>query len=312
MTQRHPHSTAPWRSPSRTVAAPHAPLPAAGQANASQADLLGLTVSVSVSASQHLIIEVLRRPVEFTLYAAQLDGDGAAERGHALEFPRAEFDQVSPRFSPNARFLAYRSDDSGRDEVYVRPFDPSDTGAVDGGPWQISDQGGLGMIHWREDGRQLYYLGTDGHMMAVDVTTTGMFTAGAPRRLFPVPDTIPLVGPQARFSRGLGSMRGDGRRIVFAVPEPPERPEIAVAPEILATFAGTYENAFGAAVTVRLEGNRLWAEGMGTKRPMLAASESSFYFETYNGELDFVTDDHGQVTHVMLHAFGVGGKWTRK
>ena len=46
-------------SPSRTVAAPHAPLPAADQANASQADPPGLTVSVSVSASQHLIIEVL-------------------------------------------------------------------------------------------------------------------------------------------------------------------------------------------------------------------------------------------------------------
>ena len=65
-TQQHPHSTAPARSPSRTVAAPHAPLPAADQANASQADPPGLTVSVSVSALQHLIIEVLRRPVEFT------------------------------------------------------------------------------------------------------------------------------------------------------------------------------------------------------------------------------------------------------
>ena len=69
MTQRHPHLTAPGQSPSRTVAAPHAPLPAADQANASQADPPGLTVSVSVSASQHLIIEVLRRPVEFTLAA---------------------------------------------------------------------------------------------------------------------------------------------------------------------------------------------------------------------------------------------------
>ena len=42
--------------------------PAVGQANASQADLLGLTVSVSVSPSQYLIIEVLRRPIEFTQY----------------------------------------------------------------------------------------------------------------------------------------------------------------------------------------------------------------------------------------------------
>ena len=46
-------------------------MPAADQANASQADPPGLTVSVSVSASQHLIIEVLRRPVEFTQLMAE-------------------------------------------------------------------------------------------------------------------------------------------------------------------------------------------------------------------------------------------------
>ena len=60
--------TAPGRSPSRTVATSHAPLPVADQATASSADPSGLSVSVSASASQHLIIEVLRRPVEFTQY----------------------------------------------------------------------------------------------------------------------------------------------------------------------------------------------------------------------------------------------------
>ena len=70
MTQRHPHSTAPGRSPSKTVAVPHIPLPAADRATASQADPLAPTFSVSVSASQHLIIKVLRRPVEFNLTAA--------------------------------------------------------------------------------------------------------------------------------------------------------------------------------------------------------------------------------------------------
>ena len=81
MTQRHPHSTAPGRSPSRTVAAPHAPLLAGDQANASQADPPGLTFSVSVSASQHLIIEVLRRPVEFTQYLSIRYTDRLAESG---------------------------------------------------------------------------------------------------------------------------------------------------------------------------------------------------------------------------------------
>ena len=69
-------------------------MPAADQANASQADPPGLTVSVSVSASQHLIIEVLRRPVEFTLRAAIAVVHKARERIAAARvdrlFPRVE------------------------------------------------------------------------------------------------------------------------------------------------------------------------------------------------------------------------------
>ena len=95
MTQRHPHSTAPGRSPSRTVAAPHAPLPAADQANASQADPPGLTFSVSVSALQHLIIEVLRRPVEFTQYTAIDD----ATRIRALRVYRRHTQQNAIAFA---------------------------------------------------------------------------------------------------------------------------------------------------------------------------------------------------------------------
>ena len=81
MTQRPPHSTALGRSPSRTVVAPLAPRLAGDRANASQADLLGLTVSVSVSPSQHLIIEVLRRPVEFTQYLSMRYTDRLVDAG---------------------------------------------------------------------------------------------------------------------------------------------------------------------------------------------------------------------------------------
>ena len=56
-------------------------MPAADQANASQADPPGLTVSVSVSASQHLIIEVLRRPIEFTQYTSYAFGKRCREAG---------------------------------------------------------------------------------------------------------------------------------------------------------------------------------------------------------------------------------------
>ena len=219
---------------------------------------------------------------------------------------------MAPRLSPNSRFLAYRSNESGRNEVHVRPFDPSATGAVPAGKWQISDQGGLGMVHWRQDDRELYYLGNDGGVMAVDVTTMDTFTAGEPRLLFPVPDTIPLVGPAAEAAGGMGSMSGDGQRLVFAVPRPPERREVTVAPEILSRYTGTYGNVFGLDVAVTLEDDRLWVEGLGVKRPMRVESETSFYFDLFNGEVDFVTDDQGNVTHLMLYNFGMGMRWTRK
>ena len=101
MTQRHPHSTAPGRSPSRTVVAPPAPLPAGDRANASQADLLGLTVSVSVSPSQHLIIDVSQRPVEFTQYLSILYTERLAEAG--IEPVLSEYRAAANLESPHVR-----------------------------------------------------------------------------------------------------------------------------------------------------------------------------------------------------------------
>ena len=187
---------------------------------------------------------------------------------------------------------------------------------VPAGKWQVSDQGGLGMVHWRQDGRELYYLGGDGGVMAVDVTMDP-FTAGAPRRLFPVPDTVPLLGPLGAASGGLGSMSGDGQRIMFAVPRPPDRREVTVAPEILSRYTGTYENENvfqGIDVEITLEDDRLWLDASSNegKAPMLAESETSFYFKQFNFEIDFVTDDQGNVPHLTLYNFGGGWKWTRK
>ena len=66
-------------------------------------------------------------------------------------------------WSPDGRWIAYMSDESGAEEVYVRAFPPSE------GRWQISTGGGT-RPRWRGDGRELYFLATDGQIMAVDVT----------------------------------------------------------------------------------------------------------------------------------------------
>jgi Tol biopolymer transport system component len=81
------------------------------------------------------------------------------------------------KFSPDARWLAYDSSESGRREVYVRPFPTA------GGQWQVSPQGGI-FPQWSPDGRELFYLNLEHEMMAVKVTLEPTFQAATPRALF--------------------------------------------------------------------------------------------------------------------------------
>ena len=67
-----------------------------------------------------------------------------------------------PVLSPDGRFLAYTSNESGRFEVYVQSFPGP------GGKWQISTAGG-GEPHWRADGKELYYRAPDQKVMAVEI-----------------------------------------------------------------------------------------------------------------------------------------------
>jgi serine/threonine-protein kinase len=89
--------------------------------------------------------------------------DGSAEPVWLL---RGTSNESSADISPNGRWLAYHSDESGRNEIYVRPF-PN----VDDNRWQISNRGGL-HARWSRDGRELFFLepGSPGRIIAVDVT----------------------------------------------------------------------------------------------------------------------------------------------
>ena len=91
-------------------------------------------------------------------------------------FLDTSFDAVGPDLSPDAKFLAYTSNESGRYEVYVQPF-------PDGGAkWQVSTQGGTGP-RWRGDGKEMFYV-EGGTLMAVSVTTSPAFSVGAAQPLF--------------------------------------------------------------------------------------------------------------------------------
>jgi serine/threonine-protein kinase len=89
---------------------------------------------------------------------------------------QARFSEADTCFSPDMRWFAYVSDESGKWEVYVRPFPK-----VEKGKWQVSTDGGGNPV-WARSG-ELFYLNGD-KMMAVDVDTTTTFKAGTPRMLF--------------------------------------------------------------------------------------------------------------------------------
>jgi hypothetical protein len=113
------------------------------------------------------------------------------------------FDESNAALSPDGRWLAYQSNESGRAEVYVRPFPEVNTGR-----WQVSTAGGTQPM-WARDGRELFYAAADGRLTAVavepDATT---FASGTPASLL----------EPAYFIAGSGPAYGvspDGRRFLM-------------------------------------------------------------------------------------------------
>jgi serine/threonine-protein kinase len=90
-----------------------------------------------------------------------------------------------PCFSPDSRWLAYVTEESGRGDVYVRTFPGTE------GKWQISTQGGSRPL-WSRDGKTLYYVADSNQLMAVDIDTSEGFRAGVPRLVF---ENASLAGP---------------------------------------------------------------------------------------------------------------------
>jgi Tol biopolymer transport system component len=140
---------------------------------------------------------------------------GAAADAKPIEVARSTFRLQGPRISPDGRLALYVSNPSGRLEAYVRPFSgaPNAPPAPEGGQWQVSDQGSVGMAYWNRNGRELYYLAPNRSVMAVSVTTSPKIEFGKPRLLFSLTEATP-IGPSA------AGMSRDGERVVMAVPRP--------------------------------------------------------------------------------------------
>ncbi len=103
---------------------------------------------------------------------------GRLNAGTPEPFPASGSVDAAPAFSPDGRWLAYQSNESGTNEVYVRAFPPSSSGP--GGKWQISNGGGSGP-RWSPNGRDLVYQ-SGGQIMAASYTASGLsFVAEKPR-----------------------------------------------------------------------------------------------------------------------------------
>jgi Tol biopolymer transport system component len=137
--------------------------------------------------------------------------------GKPFPFLASAAREFSARFSPNGRWIAYLSDESGSVELYARSFTPG----VDAGQPAIGvrvpvSSHGAGMPRWRGDGRELFFVAPDGDLMSVAVTevprsaATPTLQVSRPSRLFRAPS--PTNWDAAP----------DGRRFLFAIPVRPQ------------------------------------------------------------------------------------------
>ncbi|TFG49234.1 MAG: hypothetical protein E4H38_05265 [Gemmatimonadales bacterium] len=116
---------------------------------------------------------------------------------------QSRFDHYAMALSPDSRWLAYVSEESGAPEVYVRPF-PN----VDSARFAISVGGGTEPL-WRRDGTELFFRTSRGEMFAVPVKTGRQFEHGTPRRLFSEPGLM-----QNAYHRGY-DVHPDGKRFLM-------------------------------------------------------------------------------------------------
>jgi eukaryotic-like serine/threonine-protein kinase len=146
-----------------------------------------------------------------------LDANGHAA-GKPFVFAEAHVG-VDLKFSPGPQghplWVAYASDESGRYEIYVRPFDPnSPTGTPPGaGKWQVSTEGGESP-RWNGDGKELFYMAPDGTVMSVAVSgTSTAFQAGIPKPLFKPKGLAQQEDPSYFF----WDASADGKKFIFPV-----------------------------------------------------------------------------------------------
>jgi dipeptidyl aminopeptidase/acylaminoacyl peptidase len=115
----------------------------------------------------------------------------------------AEYNEWCGTLSPDSKWIAYASDESGRSEIYVQAL--TQDGGASERKWLVSDSGGH-WPKWRRDGKELLYLAADRRIVGVEVKTGASFQHGVPQGLF----ASGIRTPDARFD-----VTADGRRFLI-------------------------------------------------------------------------------------------------
>ena len=141
----------------------------------------------------------------------------APQFGDRKPFPylNSQFNEGEGAFSPNGHWIAYVSDESGRDEIYVQAF------PISGAKYQISAGGGS-EPNWRMDGTELFYLAADRNLMVVPITLGATLQVGVPKALFSIPasaqrHSFAPASDGQRFLVSTGAGTGDGKTIPITV-----------------------------------------------------------------------------------------------
>ncbi|NWF84003.1 MAG: PD40 domain-containing protein, partial [Bryobacteraceae bacterium] len=146
---------------------------------------------------QLLLYTEMNEKTKFDLWVLPMDG----ARNPSV-FLRTSHNEQDGVFSPDGKWVAYASDESGREEIYVQPYPAT------GAKWQVSKDGGDRPM-WRGDGKELYWLDEAATLHASEVSAGAAFQVGVPKRLFE-------TGVRISFER-YGVSR-DGKRFLIPLP----------------------------------------------------------------------------------------------
>jgi eukaryotic-like serine/threonine-protein kinase len=162
---------------------------------------------------RYLLYGVQARETNGDIWVLQLDG---TNKRAPVPLVHTRANEGGGAFSPDARRIAYVSDESGIAEVYVQTFlFPSASGDSPAPPKDLVSRKGGRRPRWRADGMELFYSAPDGALMSVAVTPGAALRPRIPQLLFPT--------PAAWFSEA--SATSDGRRFLVAVPVKQSTPE---------------------------------------------------------------------------------------